>query len=109
MSNVRKGMGGDNVPEIYRGEGYPGGCKYPPETIKHEVSGASGKAKMNFTHPPLGPEQHYVDSEEGGAMLPAAEGDKGEHGEPGHHADGDGKKPRHRSTSGVPGHTLTGN
>jgi len=107
MSNVMKGKGGGGVPEIYKGEGHPGGCKYPPETIKSEVSGASGKAKMNFTHPPLGPEQHYVDSEEGGAKLPAAEGDTGEHGEPGHAADG--KKPKHRSTSGVPGHTLTGN
>ena len=108
MSNVKMEKGGSGVPEIYKGEGHPGDCKYPPETIKSEVSGASGKAKMNFRHPPLGPEQHYVDSEEGGAKLPAAEGDTGEHGEPGHKADGDGK-PRHSSTSGAPGHGLVGN
>jgi hypothetical protein len=107
MSNVRKGGHGGSVPAIYEGEGHPGACKYPPETITREVSGASGKAKMNWTHEPLGPEQHYVDSEEGGAKLPGAEGDTGEHGEPGHKAGGM-KKPRHRSVSGTPGHTLQG-
>jgi hypothetical protein len=95
MSNVMNGGGGGTVPEIYKGEGHPGECKYPPETIESEVSRAGGKAKMNFKHPPLGPEQHYIDSEEGGAKEPAAEGDE--------------KKPKHRATSGIPGHTLTGN
>ncbi len=93
MSNVKKGHGGDNVPAIYKGEGHPGECRYPPDTIKHEVMHASGKAKMNWKHEPLGPEQHYIDSEEGGKEMASHEGDK----------------PKHRSTSGVPGHTLTGN
>jgi hypothetical protein len=93
MSNVKKGGGSGSPPEIYRGEGFPGECKYPPETIKSEMSGASGKAKMNFKHPPLGPEQHYIDSEDGGKEMASHEGEK---------------EPKHRSTSGVPGHAIEG-
>lgn len=107
MANVKQHEGDGSVPGIYEGEGHPGACKYPPETIKHEVSMASGKAKMNWTHPPLGPEQHYIDSEEGGKKMAAAEGEG--HGGPSKHTTHSGHKPKHRSTSGVPGHTLTGN
>lgn len=92
MSNVRKEKGGGGVPGIYEGEGHTGKPKLPPETISSEMSRAGGKAKMNFKHPPLGPEQHYEEGEEHG-------GRGGEESE---------KGPKHRSVSGTPGHTIAG-
>jgi len=88
MSNVKKGKGSNSVPGIYKGMDSVGECKYPPDTIHSQMAHAKGKAKMNFAHPPLAPEMHYVDKEEGEGKDPKTE---------------------HRSTSGVPGHTLTGN
>jgi len=92
MSNVKGHKGGSSVPGIYEGEGHPGAPKLPPETISHELSHASGKAKMNFKHPPLGPEQHY----EGGEEHHGRGREEGEH------------EPKHRSTSGAPGHSIAG-
>jgi hypothetical protein len=61
MSNVKKGGGKSSIPEILQEPDFE--LRMPPETIEHAVSGASGKAKMNFKHPPLAPGQTYEDGE----------------------------------------------
>jgi hypothetical protein len=61
MANVKKGGGTNDIPEILRERDFE--MRMPPETIEHEVSGAKGKAKMNFKHPPLAPGQTYEDGE----------------------------------------------
>jgi len=115
MSNVKKGMGA-GVPAELQTPGMTGMVKLPPNTIENEIRGASGKAKMNFKHKPLGPEHHYEDGE---MVDPANEEDKGSvmggkvgiKGDKGHKAAGTGRTGtiKHRSTSGAPGHTITGN
>ena len=123
MSNVKTGMGGGGmsmVPaELRLGTMV---TRMPPNTIESQVNMAKGKAGMNFKHPPLGPEHVYEDSEMGdvartedgggAGMLNANSGSgntmtEGKSGG-GKAKGGGGKKPRHRSTSGVPGHTVTG-
>ena len=116
MSNVKMGKGGDGMSSV-PGELRLGTMvtRMPPNTIESQVALAKGKAGMNFKHPPLGPEQSYEDGEmaniagvedKGGAgMLNASSGGGNKKTEG---KSGGGKKPRHRSTSGAPGHSLTG-
>ena len=141
MSNVKHGEGSaaSTVPGVLHPDG-PVPMRFPPETIHHEVSGAHAKAKMNFEHAQLGPEQHYTEGEEadvssreaekehehakGGVHHPDGEhggarsyhGHAARHKEDGHKVAGkhhgkehEGKKPKHRSTSGAPGHGIVGN
>jgi hypothetical protein len=98
MSNVKKGSG-SGVPSELAMPGMTGAVKVTPNTIDGEMAGMAGKAKMNFKHPPLGPEQSYEDGE---MRNPAGEEDK-----PSKMGGKAGIK--HRSTSGAPGHTITGN
>jgi hypothetical protein len=104
MSNVRKEKGGGGVPEELRLLGATGDVKKPPDTITGELSGASGKAKMNFKHRPLGPETDYVDGETGdpSRMEDRADKMKGKESEK-------GDRIKHRSTSGAAGHGIVGN
>jgi hypothetical protein len=102
MSNVKKG-GSSSVPEELRLKGVTGDVKKPPSTIDAELRGAAGKHGMNFKHKPLGPEMDYVDSESNKASEHEDRADK----QGGKEGVG-GKKPRHRSVSGTPGHTLAG-
>ncbi len=112
MSNVKVEGGGGKVPAELRMDAMK--VRMPPDTISSQVDMASGKAKMNFKHAPLGPEQDYEDGENanieavedkgGGGMLNShsGEGRKKTEGSSGK------KKPMHRSTSGAPNHTITG-
>ncbi len=104
MSNVRKEKGGGGVPEELRLRGVTGDVKRPPNTISDELSGASGKAKMNFKHPPLGPETGYVDGETASIARNEDSKDrmKGKESER-------GDRIKHRSTSGAAGHGIVGN
>jgi hypothetical protein len=115
MSNVKMEKGRGAVPAELEIPGMTGNVKRPPETITGELSGAKGKAGMNFKHKPLGPEQHYEDGE---MIDPANEEDKGSvqggklgiKGSKGSKAAGHRTGTiKHRSTSGAPGHTITGN
>lgn len=112
MSNVRKGPGSKGIPRILELDD-AAKPKVPPNTIESQVNMAKGKAGMNWTHPPLAPEQHYVDSEEGGNQRdPDEKPSMASEGRRDGKSDGGsrGKKgPRHRSTSGAPGHGLVGN
>lgn len=113
MSNVRKGPSSKGVPKILEAEGMlPPRC--PPETIESQLNMAKGKAGMNWTHPQLAPEQHYVDSEEGGDqrdpdIKPSMESEGRRDGNKDGGRGGGKKNPRHRSTTGAPGHGLVGN
>ncbi len=79
--NVKKPMK-SGVPEEYRLPGATGDVALPPETISRQRKLASGKAGMNFKHPPLGPDQSYEDGE---------------------------MKHKNRATSGVAGRGILGN
>ena len=55
-TNVKKGEGTNSIPSVYK----PGKAEetvITPKTIESDRSKASGKAKMNFTHEPLGVSQ----------------------------------------------------
>ena len=115
MSNVKMEKGGSMVPAELAFPGMTGNVKRPPETISGVMGTAAGKAKMNFKHKPLGPETHYEDGE---VTNPAGEEDKGSvmggkmgiKGSKGTKASGGRTGSiKHRSTSGAPGHTITGN
>ena len=115
MSNVKMEKSGGGVPAELAFPGMTGNVKRPPETITGELAGAKGKAGMNFKHKPLGPETHYEDGE---VTNPAGEEDKGSvmggkmgiKGSKGSKASGGRTGTmKHRSTSGAPGHTITGN
>jgi hypothetical protein len=115
MSNIKKEKGRSAVPAELELPGITGMVKRPPNTIADEIAGSSHKAGMNFKHKQLGPEQHYEDAE---MIDPATEEDKGSvmggkigiKGSKGHKS-GNGRTGtiKHRSTSGAPGHTITGN
>lgn len=52
-TNVKKGEGSNAIPSVYK----PGKAEetvITPKTIESDRSKASGKAKMNFKHEPLG-------------------------------------------------------
>jgi hypothetical protein len=111
MSNVKVGGGGGTVPGELRLDAMK--VRMPPDTISSQVDMASGKAKMNFKHAPLGPEQDYENGEnaniegvedKGGAGMLNSDSGSGRKKTEGK----TGGKMGHRSTSGAPGHTITG-
>ena len=121
MSNVKDGgsKGRAGVPGILELPGAQGtGLIYPPETIERQRNLAKGKAGMTWEHPQLGPHASYVDGEDANAaekehgvtnsepkgrksMVDSGRGKSG--------GGSKGKKPMHRSTSGVTGRGILGN